>query len=53
MFLDELNFGEEIRGKVCPECGGSVLRRNSSAYCDEDGYVQPIEDPAVLLEDEE
>jgi len=40
-FYDELNYGDEIRGVICPECGGSLLWNNNKAFCYEHGTVKP------------
>lgn len=44
MYMDELEYGEEIRGKKCPDCGGSVIRLKEKAFCDECGFVKPVAD---------
>lgn len=55
--MDELNWGDEIVGVVCPEGGcslvwyGDGVHEHMQAYCDEHGFVSPVRDPAVLLED--
>jgi len=40
--LDELEYGDEIRGVVCPHCGGSLVWNKGHAFCDEDGRVEPV-----------
>ena len=30
----EIKFAPEIKGKQCPECGGSLVRHSEQAYCD-------------------
>lgn len=33
----------ELRGVVCPECGGMLLQRDGKAWCDWcDEYVKPV-----------
>lgn len=39
--LDDLDYGDEIRGVVCPRCGGSLVWNKGRAYCDEHRYVEP------------
>ena len=55
--MDELEFGREIHGKVCPQCGGTVVKRGKRgrAYCDWDGYVKPVEEEEIpyAVSDEE
>lgn len=43
-FIDELDFGDEIRGVVCPVGGCSLVWKHGRAYCYDDGYVTPIPD---------
>jgi hypothetical protein len=54
--LDELDFGDEIRGVTCPHCGGSLVWNKGHAYCDEDGLVEPvpesISNPPTLSEED-
>lgn len=40
-YRDELDYGDEIRGVVCPDCGGSLVWKAGRAYCDEHRYVEP------------
>lgn len=40
-YLGELDFGDEIRGVVCPKCGGSLVWRKSRAFCYDHGVVTP------------
>jgi hypothetical protein len=42
---------KEVRGKICPICGGSVVRRGRRFECDWDGPVRAVKDPAELLDD--
>lgn len=42
-YVDELDYGREMPGRVCPECGGSVVLRQNRPWCDWDGeYVVPV-----------
>lgn len=40
--MDELDYGDEIRGVECPTCGGSLVWNKGRAFCDEDGGVEPV-----------
>ena len=40
-FLDELDFGDEIRGVICPDCGGSLVWNDGKPYCYDHGTVKP------------
>jgi len=51
----ELGLGDEIRGVVCPTCGGSVAWKRGRAWCYEDGFVEPVPERPVsyrVLDDE-
>lgn len=41
---------KEVRGKLCPFCGGNVVKVGRRWECDWDGYVVPVPDPAELLD---
>lgn len=54
--LEELDYGDEIRGVVCPHCGGSLVWNKGRAHCDEDGPVEPVAEqpiPYGVLSDED
>lgn len=40
-YLDEMEYHDEIRGVICPECGGSLVWVKGRAYCDEHSFVEP------------
>lgn len=46
--MDELEFGDEVRGRVCPECGSSVVHRGHGVWCDWcDEYVNPVREATL------
>lgn len=47
----ELGYGSEIRGHVCPKGGCSLLFKYGRAYCDEHGYVEPVEEQLPPLDE--
>lgn len=48
--LEELDYGDEIRGVVCPHCGGSLVWNKGRAFCDEDGPVEPIAEKPIAYQ---
>lgn len=46
-YIDELDYDDEIRGVVCPECGGSLVWRRGRAFCDEHRYVEPRHEKVI------
>jgi hypothetical protein len=46
--LQEYELGEEIRGVVCVDCGGSLVLVNGRAYCEWDEDF-----PALAVESDE
>jgi uncharacterized Zn finger protein (UPF0148 family) len=40
-YLDEMDFGDEIRGVICPNCGGSLVWNKGKAFCYDHGKVRP------------
>lgn len=41
VYIDELDFGDEIRGAVCPKCGGELIYNKEKPWCYDDGFVKP------------
>jgi hypothetical protein len=46
-YLDDLEYGDEILGVVCGECGASLTWRKGKAYCDEHRYVNPVKEQVL------
>lgn len=47
-YLEELEYGDEILGVVCKECGASLVWRKGRAYCDEHRYVTPVREQILV-----
>jgi uncharacterized Zn finger protein (UPF0148 family) len=39
---DETEYGEEIKGLSCPECGGALVHARGNAYCDHCAAYVPV-----------
>lgn len=53
MDIDELEWGAEVPGVVCPKCGGQLINTSVGAFCDWDLVYVPILTSAVYADEED
>jgi hypothetical protein len=50
---DELEYGDEVPGVTCPECGGELVHTSNGALCDWCRAYVPIVGSVAHVNDDE